>query len=201
MPTPRYLTVAELQAYVRSEVTYEAAIYDEAITTAEGIIDNACGRRFIVATTASARVYMPSCSAVLFIDDCTAITSVVANGATLVSGTDYQAEPLNSLSYGGETTPFFALRRLGYYPGSWDSYYGIQGSANITITATWGWLAIPAEVKESCKIIARDVLQQRETTGFGLVAITESGGVGTRENWIVQKMVRDYTHPRAIATP
>lgn len=199
--TTRYLTVAELKAYVTSETTSDATIYEEAINTAEEIIDNACGRKFIVAAGSSARAYMPSCGAVLFIDDCTAITSVVANGATLTSGTDYQAEPLNNLSYGGETVPFFALRRLGYYYRKWDNYYGVPNSATITVTATWGWAAIPAEVKESCKIIAGDVIRQRETTGFGLVAITEAGGVGTKENWVVQKMVRDYTHPRAIATP
>ena len=199
--TTRYLTVAELQAYVSTTVYSDATIYEEAINAAEEIIDNACGRKFVVASASTARVYMPSCGAVLFIDDCTAIASVVANGATLTAGTDYQAEPLNNLSYGGETVPFFALRRLGYYCRRWDNYYGVPNLANITVTATWGWAAIPVMVKESCKIIARDVLSQRDTTGFGLVAITEAGGVGTRENWVVQKMVRDYTHPRAIATP
>lgn len=197
--TTRYLTVPELKAYMRSEVTVDDAIFEASINTAEDIIDNGCGRRFIVATTSTARVYMPTCGTVLLIDDCTAITSVVVNGATFTSGTDYQAEPLNSLSYGGETLPFFALRRLGGF--RWDSYYTVQGAANITVTASWGWAAIPSSVKESCKIIASDVFRQRDTTGFGLVAITEAGGVGTRDNWVVQKMVRDYTHPRAIATP
>lgn len=197
--TTRYLTVDELKLYTRSETTSDLTIYEAAINAAEEIIDNGCGRQFIVATTPSARVYMPTCGSTLLIDDCTAITSVVSNGVTLISGTDYQAEPLNSLSFGGETVPYYALRRLGGF--RWDNWYGVYGQANITVTATWGWAAIPAAVKESCKIIACDVFRQRDTAGFGLVAITERGGIGTRDNWVVQKMLRDYTHPRAIATP
>lgn len=198
--TTRYLTEIELKTYVRSELTTEDSVYTAAINTAEGIFDNACGRRFDVADPAvsTARTYIPSGGHVQLIHDAVAIVSVVDNGALLVAGTDYQAQPLNALSQAGETVPYFALRRLGYYYRRWYNWYGIPNSASITVTARWGWQAIPSLVKESCKIIAKDVFNQRNTSGFGLVAITEAGGIGTRENRIVQEAVTAYQHPWSV---
>ena len=81
----------------------------------------------------------------------------------------------------------FGLRRLGYYYNRWYNWYGVPGAATVTVTARWGWQAIPSMIQESCKIIAKDVLMQRNSDiGFGLVAVTDAGGVGTRENWIVR---------------
>jgi|SRR6185503_11031399 len=199
----RYLSVSELKAYVRSEISVDDAFYEDAILAAETIIDNATARKFVVADPAvsTARTYRPSGGCIQLIDDAVAIVSIVDNGATLTSGTDYQAEPLNGLSDAGESVPFYALRRLGFYYSHWYNWYGVPNAATITVTARWGWPAIPAQVKESCKIIAKDVFNMRNTTGFGLVGITEAGGIGTRENAIVQKTVTDYMHPRAIATP
>jgi hypothetical protein len=198
--TTRYLTVGELKSYVRSELTSDDSAYEAAIQTAELIIDNATARRFIIAdpSVSTARVFVPSGGEYLFIDDAVAIVSVTDNGAALVSGTDYQAEPLNALSDSGESVPYHTLRRLGYYYSRWYNWYGIPNSATISVTARWGWPSIPALVKESCKIVAKDVFLNRDTAGFGLVTITDAGGIGTRENRIVQQMVTAYAHPRAI---
>jgi len=194
----RYLTETELKTYMRSELTTDDASYLAAILTAEAIIDNACGRRFDVATSSSARSYIASGGVLQFIHDCTTITSVVENGATLTTAVDYQPEPLNNLWASGETVPFCVLRRLSYYGRKWYNMYGIPGQATIVVTAAWGWQAIPAQVKESAKIIAKDVYLNRDTTGFGLVAITDAGGIGTRENRVVQEMVTNYQHPARL---
>jgi hypothetical protein len=162
------------------------------------MLDNACGRKFVVATTSTARSYMPSGGNLLFIHDCVAITSVVENTTTLTTAIDYQPEPLNGLSMAGESQPYYVLRRLSYYGRKWWNWYGIPGQATITVTAQWGWAAIPPQIKESCKIIAKDVFLQRNTTGFGLVAITDAGGIGTRENRIVNEAIVDYQRADAI---
>jgi hypothetical protein len=194
------VTYAAFDLYTRSETTTDATIKHAALDAAHTATWNALGRKIVVATTATARVYMPTCGSFLFIDDCTAITSVVANGATLTSGTDYQAEPLNSLSYGGETVPFHVLRKLGYYYNRWDNYYSVPGAANITVTATWGWAAIPPQVAEMCKLIGKAYLESRDFA-LGVVALTEGGAFGARETKLVMDAIRDYSHPRAIATP
>lgn len=190
----RYLTVANFKLWMRSEIpTADDTFCDQAIQAAETTLDNACQRRFEVASATTPRVFIPSGSNVQFINDCTAITSVVDNGATLVSGTDYQKEPLNGLSSTGETWPYYRLRRLN---GWW---YSSTNTASLTITATWGWAAIPPEIYQACQIIAKDEFNQRDSgVGFGLVAVTEAGGVGSRENAIVRRAVINYAHPKSI---
>ena len=194
------LTVAELKTYVRSELLTEDSIYQAAIDTAKAIVNNATGRNFVVADPAvsTARSYRASNGVIQLIHDAAAIVSVTDNGTTITSGTDYQAEPLNGLSDTGESVPYYALRRLSYYGLRWYNWYGLPGAASVVVTARWGWPAIPPLVKESWKIVAKDVFNQRNTSGFGLVAITEAGGVGTRENRIVQEMVTAYAHPGSI---
>lgn len=194
----RYLTETELKSYVRTEITSaDDTAYTAAINTAETLIDNACGRRFEVAAGSTARSYRPSNGSIQFIHDCTAITSVVDNGTTLISNTDYVAEPLNALSDIGATVPYYALRRLGYYYRRWYNWNGIPGSATIVVTANWGWAAIPPQIKETCKIVAKDVFLQRNVS-HGLIGVSEAGGVGTRENRLVRETIEAYTHPASI---
>lgn len=196
----RNVTYADFDLYTRSETTLDASLKHAALDAATVAVDNALGRKMIVATTSTQRVYMPTCGSVLLIDDCTAIASVVANTTTLTLNTDYQPEPLNNLSYAGETVPYYVLRRLGYYYAGWDAYGGVPGAANITVTATWGWAAIPPQVVEMTKIVGKAYLESRDFA-LGVIALTEGGAFGARETKLVMDAIRDYSHPRAIATP
>ena len=195
--TTRYLSVAELKTYVRTELTLEDDVVTAAINAAEVWLDSMCARRFIVATTSTARVYKPSKGEIQIIDDCTTIASVVDNGVTLTSGIEYQAEPLNALSEAGEAVPYYALRRLGYQYNKWLNWFGVPNAATLTVTAAWGWPSIPPMIKEACKIVAKDYLLQREVA-HGLVGITDVGGVGSRENKFVADTVSRYLHPNAV---
>lgn len=198
----RYLTVANLKLWMRSEIpTADDTFLDQAIQAAETTLDNACQRRFALYAGggATARTFnVRGCSPVLNIHDCTTITSVVESGTTLVAGVDYQAEPLNNLSDTGETWPYYRLVK------AWGEWYSTSTKlATVTVTATWGWPAIPPQILEACKIIAKDEFNQRSDFGgggvsFGLVGITEAGGVGTRENAIVRAAVSNYAHPNAL---
>jgi hypothetical protein len=188
--TPRYLPVEVLKDYVRTELVLGDALYEDAINAAETIIDNACRRRFELvadAAVAEERLFRPTGSATLYINDCTEITSVVSGGATLTLDTEYSVEPLNGLSEIGEPWPYYALVRYG----GWWPYYTYGPTAFVAVTAKWGWPAIPPQIREACKIIAKDVFNQRDIR-FGLVTVSDVGGVGTRENRIVRDAVRDY---------
>lgn len=195
--TTRYLPVGELQQYMRSEIGTEDNLYEDAIKTAEDIIDESTGRQFIVASTSTARSFdVPNCSSRLQIHDCTAVASVVDFGATLTVDTQYKLYPLGGVSATGRAVPYSEIVRLGANQEIEWLDYGRPGQ--IVVTATWGWLAIPSLVKSACKVIAKDVFLTRDTTGFGIVAITEAGGVGTRENWVVRRMLDAFPHPNSI---
>ncbi len=154
----RYVTVAQLKEYLRNEKpTEDDSFYEDAIETAEMVLDNECQRRFIVATTSTARLYVPpECGTVLRVHDCTAVASISENGSA-VSSSDYQLEPVNALSWSGETVPYQQVRRKAGVV-----WYSSFEEATVSVTATWGWAAIPPQIIESCKIAAKAVIDGRD---------------------------------------
>ena len=192
MADGRYLTVADWRAWSRDEVTADDEEIGAAILSAQQDLDNACARRFAVAGASSARVFTPDRnSQTLIIDDCTTITSIVENGVTLDASV-YQPEPLNNLSASGETVPFDKVKRL---TGCW---YVDGPKATVTITAPWGWQAIPFPIVESCKIVTKATLELRDTR-FGLAAILDSGiGISPREVTAVKRAIAQYEGPKAM---
>jgi hypothetical protein len=184
----RYLDVQVLKAWRRDETSTTDDLIEDAINAATQSIDNKLKRRIVLATTSSARVFTPLNSDMLFIDDCTGVTSITENGTVLVAGTDYQLEPLNGLSESGETVPYYKVQRLG--GGNW---YRDGQRATVSIVAAWGWAAIPSQVVEACKVIAADMLRNPDMR-FGLVDISEAGGVGSRENKTVTDMIAAYRY-------
>jgi|GEM_PF-1917683 len=192
----RYLTVSTLKTYMRSELQADDAPYEAAINAAELWIDNKTGRRFEVAGASTARVFsVRRASPVLYINDCTTITSVVENGTTLVANTDYTAEPLNNLSSAGEPWPYFRLVRP--YSYWYPTTYSASTNARVTVTAAWGWAAIPLSIVEACKIVAKDFFEQRDVA-HGLIGVSDNGGVSGRTNNLVKDIVGQYAHPNTI---
>lgn len=186
MPDGRYLTVDAWKEWARDQVAVDDYVVGAAILAAQQQLDNACGRRFEIADVSSERVFIPPArSPILYIDDCTTITSIVDNDVD-VAATDYQPEPLNNLSIAGETVPFDRVRRHGGY------WYRYNNEATITIDATWGWAAIPFQIVEACKIVTKATLEVRDAR-FGLAAILESGiGISPREVTAVKQAIVDY---------
>lgn len=200
MTDGRYLTVAELKDYVNSALVTKDALYLDAILFTENEIDKALGRKIVLAdTVATARLFTPPRrSSVLNINDCTEITAVVDYGATLTTTSQYMPLPLNGIDDAGEAWPYEALQRLsGGYSMSWINY-GKPGT--VSVTAKWGWPAIPSMVKGACRIIAKDVLLQGEVK-FGLVGGIgfAGGGGGTQENKLVQDTITRYRSAKSWA--
>lgn len=196
MATPRYLPVATFKQWWKDDTSADDSLVEAAINAAETAIDNALGRKMIVVTSGApgltARMYAPRHRDVVFIHDCTEVSAVSDNGATVTSA-EYQLEPLNGLSDAGESMPYTAIRRL---TGWWSRDFQNPNKATLSITARYGWATIPYEVIESCKIVTADMLSNRDMRN-GLVAITEAGGVGSRENMTVRNMVARYRSQRS----
>ncbi len=60
--------------------------------------------------------------------------------------------------------------------------------ALITVTATWGWPAIPSKVKMAALIIGKDILKQRDVNS-GVAGFGEFGAVRVRQNPIAVGML------------
>jgi len=187
-----YLLIDEFSDYIRDAVSAaDDTVIQSALDSAEDMINDFCQRSFVVATTASTRSFSPvnEWCEVLRIPDCTTVTAVTEWGATL-GATTYQAEP-PSTSLTGRTRPIEQLRRYGTY---WAHDLGF---ARVTVTATWGWAAVPPAVKEATKIIAKDVLQQRNNNS-GIAGFGEYGAIRVRMNPIAIDLLKPLQRGEAF---
>jgi hypothetical protein len=62
--------------------------------------------------------------------------------------------------------------------GAW---YVWNGKASVSVTATWGWATTPAPAIEAVKILAKDILHQRDNRS-GVAGFGEFGAVRVRQN-------------------
>jgi hypothetical protein len=166
-------------------------VITSALNSAEAMVNDFCQRTFLVASSPSARSYTPHRPGeyVLRIHDCTTVTSVTESGGT-VSTADYQTEPVTK-SWAGLTVPIEQLRRY------WTCWRYDEGFARISVTATWGWTATPDAVIEATKIIAKDILQQRNNNS-GVAGFGEYGAVRVRMNPIAIDLLQPYQRAEAF---
>ena len=185
-------TTEEIKDYVNDKTaTANYALVEAARYAAIAQLNNDCQRRFVLATTASARVFVPESACLVRIHDCTTVTSVTNDGSA-VAASLYQLEPLNGLSAAGETMPYDRIRLI-----SGGVFYANAGEATVSVTATWGWASIPYPIIEACKIIAKDILSNRDVR-FGLVAVTDVAGVSARTNPVVAAAINSYKRVEAF---
>lgn len=189
-----YVTLDTFKAYLVNQraTTADDDRLQAALNSAHQAIDNHCARRFVVASGSSARVYRPAPgSSVLWVHDCTAITTVVEDGTTLAASA-YQAEPLNGLTWAGESVPYTSLRRTAGLTWWWDN-----NEPTVSVTASWGWAAIPSPVVEACKMLAKDIATTREVQ-FDVAAFGEFGAVRIRQNPQVNALIAPYVRAEAL---
>lgn len=186
------ISVNEFRDYFRSEVTADEAFIDRALDATDSGIHEFCQRTFTVAAEeASARTYVPTRADVLRIHDCTTVTSVVEGGATLTANTGYVVEPVQTVSWSGEVRPYTQVRRLG------SCWYMNQGLGTVVVTATWGWAAIPAAVKQAALIGAKELIDQREVR-FGIAAVNDFGPMRVRANPALERLLAPYVRSEAF---
>ena len=179
---PNFVTQPAFDEYVGDQQgAGNVANRASALLAAERAVSEYIGRTPSVAgDTATARLYVPSGDSILRIHDCTEVTSIAVSGTTLTAST-YQLEPY-AVSWTGLATPYEQVRLLLDY---WRII--TPGEATVTVTAKWGWSAVPAEVVEATKIIGKDILAQRHTVG-NIAAVGDFGGT-VRINTYVRQLL------------
>lgn len=177
-----YVLLDEFSDYVRDQVAgTDDTVKQRALDAAEAMIDNFCQRSFVVASASSTRYYSPKndTSAFLPIHDATTVTAVTVNGSATTS---YQTMPRNLISWSGRVRPIDSLLATGGY------WYWYNDQPLIAVTATFGWAATPPQVIEATKIIAKDIIQQRNNNS-GVAGFGEYGAIGVRMNRIAMDML------------
>jgi len=176
------LTVFEWRSWKGAPTEPPDAVVQAAINAAELAIGNDLARLMIVATgTPSARSYAPVPGLALRVHDCVSVTSITVDGVALATD-DYQMEPVND-SWSGQVRPYLYVARVD--GGDWTNDYG---RAIVTVTADWGWTVLPYEYTEATKILASDILDQKDIRG-GVAGFGEFGAVRVRGNPMVTMLL------------
>ena len=177
------VTVAKFRFWKGNPTDPDDSVIQAAIDAAEEVIADDLGRVMSVASTGSARLYVPDGSDTLVIHDCTTVTAVTVDGSAVAS-TLYQLEPVNNLTAAGDYSPYTRIRML--YGNRWTP----DGArAVVSVTATWGWSALPDRYTEAVKILAADILEQRDIRN-GVIGFTEYAGVRVKANPMVTGLLR-----------
>ena len=110
-------------------------------------------------------------------------------------------------SLAGEKQGLDKLSALGLIKRARDRYEtairidagALNGNeATISITATWGWAAIPARIEQAALIVAKEIITNRDEVKLGLVGFSDVGGVTARTNPIVRDTIAAYKRVEAF---
>jgi len=175
------ITSAEYGAYVGKAVPSgdRLAQWEESITVASRVVERKItGRQFHKAAVdpdvASARYFDPT-GAFVYIDDARTVTEVAtcddAGTYTAVDASNYQLTPVGGRDPLLGLVPYTKIRALRYL---WPQYTAREGV--VRVTGTWGWTAVPDDVKHATCIITQDLLNDPDSN-FGGLAVTDDGVV------------------------
>lgn len=189
-----YATTAELKTRITQTVSTFDTQLGEALSVASRAVDRYCGRQFNVAGSATARVYFPdSCERASVDDISTTSGLIIATDAgddgtyetTWATG-DYFLEPLNGVVDGETGWPYSEIVTVG------TKTFPVTGRRpSLQVTATWGWAAVPAAVKEATLIMAEHTFKLKDAP-WGVAGVDAYGLVRVRENPEACKILAPY---------
>jgi hypothetical protein len=189
-----YTTKAYVKAVINSrglatDLTDDDVIA-QLISAASTHFENETHRVFIAA---SATRYFDTPTAdddrMLFIDECTGVTSVTNGYGGLIPSTEYLVLPVNS-------TPKYAIRLKASSSYSWELSTTGDREAAITVVAPWGYsTACPSDVRSAVEAIVVNMYQSRRGQGAdGIAQITAAGVIITPKDVpaFAENVIRHY---------
>lgn len=194
-----YATLAEIRSRVGitdASATSEDTKLTEALSAASRGIEAMAHRQFNVASSATARLFYPDSYCHTKVYDISTTTDLVIKTDTAGDGTfattwlttDYQLEPLDGIVDGQSGWPYWTIRAVGTqrFICAWPGQ-----RAPLQVTATWGWTAVPAPVKEATLILAEEIYSLKNTP-FGVGGYGQFGIIRARENPMVLTRLMPY---------
>lgn len=161
---PDYVSLDEIKSVLRIEDNIDDVPLAFAVASASRAIDRTAGRQFGSVDSLESRVYIPEWDGskkeyVLEIDDVQDVTGMVveADGFVL-SADDYSLGPLNADK---KNRPWTTIRTSNTV-------------TTVTVTALFGWSAVPDGVKQACLLQASRIFA-RKNSPFGVAGSPETG--------------------------
>lgn len=167
---PDYATTAELKAYQRIDDAVDDAQLALAITAASRAIDQHTSRQFGVVAAPEERFYTAAYDSrrgrwVIEIDDLMTAAGLVV---TVEAGAvDVLAkQPANAAAKGRPWTRLVVAPESTTQPNCEED--------GVSVTATWGWTAVPATIKQAALLQASRLFTRRDAP-FGVAGSPELG--------------------------
>jgi hypothetical protein len=173
--TNGYASLSDVKAALRISDSIDDALIELAIESASREIDGYAERVFYSVGTAT-RVYVPTDSFLVEIDDLRSITTLRSSpdgaGFTVTwSATDYQLEPLNGF-VGGISTPYTRIRAVGslLFP-IWETLVPDAYEATVQVTGVFGFATVPTAIKQATVLLSMRQFKRYDSplgvAGFG----------------------------------
>lgn len=191
-----YITEDELREYIGSDTTNFATTAASVCTVASRAVEQFCGRYFYADSVVSARYFPVWNNWSACTDDISTTTGLIVAtddgydgtyGTTWTITTDFVLQPANP-ARSGTTVPYRELAATGtkVFPPSY------RGRPNpLKVTATWGWAAVPADVKHATLLHAAWLFKMKDSPD-GFVGMSGWGEVRVRENAAVASLLTPY---------
>lgn len=208
-----YASLVELKSFMRITDTADDTELGFALTAASRAIDQVANRHFGQDDTVATRYYTVPAGvarstsdefggrATVAVDDIATVTGLILltassdDGAfdqTLVINTDFRLWPWNAA---GEGRPW---ERIVLGPsGSWPA-----GVRNVSLTAKFGWPAIPTPIKNATLVQAGTILKGGRDSPLGIAGSPDFGNelrLSTKLHPIAAELVRPYVRMWAVA--
>lgn len=199
-----YATVNDLRSHFGDGgSSLDQASLERAINASSRAIDRFCGRRFWSDDSVVTRTYSPDDPWLLPVDDISTRTGVIVktgtDGSTFPTtwaATDFTLEPRNvDVTSGTDTADAFSFYEIAATGARFFLPYGRRPT--VSVTARFGWSAIPDDVIEACVLKAASLFKRKDAT-FGVAGFSEFGAVRiTRSDPDVLDLLAEFKIPVA----
>jgi hypothetical protein len=189
--TTAYATAAELKAWIGITDAVDDTLLAAVLTDASRDIDAHLGRSFAQTVAGTVRYYTADSSYRMMIDDCVALTEVAtdADGDRVYeatwTATDYDLLPENAAT---DSLPYTTLQ----IAPQGDYRFPVGLTKGVKLTGTWGWPAVPVEIKRAC-VLRAAWLFKRKDSPLGMAGNNDMGLVRVgRWDSDFEKLVETY---------
>lgn len=161
-----YIDVDSLKDYLGIDHAEQDETAVVVVPAASRAIDVFCDRRFWADTTATVR-YFDACSDHrVKVDDFHSTSGLVVAHDSTDDGTydttwtasDYELHPINGTRSGLEGWPYMEIRSTGTRTFPMGGY-----RTRVSVTALWGWTAVPEPVTDACLIWAARLYRRAQS--------------------------------------
>ena len=162
--------------------------FARAVTTASRVVERMTGRFFTPGAPGTVRYFSTSGFTSVAIDDATAVTEVAIDPSdsgtwvALTAATDYYLEPRNATQFGFPYTEVRSRPSVGWVsrwdtPFGWASRFDNIYPNTVRVTGTFGWPAVPDEIKTATEIITTKLMRRMRDAPLGFVVSDVAGAV------------------------